>query len=77
MTFYSLCVGHGGLSLIGGEQEKVDSMLVMSGGEGYIDFRLGKSSQLLVMYGDQGNVDLLNVLIHASYVQGKSSIPDP
>jgi hypothetical protein len=44
MTFYSLYAGHGGLSLIGGEQEKVDSMLVMSGGEGYIDFRLGKSS---------------------------------
>ena len=25
----------------GGENEKIDSMLVMSGGEGYIDFRLG------------------------------------
>jgi hypothetical protein len=38
-----VCAGHGGLSLVGGEQEKVASMLVMSGGEGYIDFRLGKS----------------------------------
>ncbi len=36
--------GHGGLSLTSGDSEKVDSMLVMSGGEGYIDFRLGRST---------------------------------
>ena len=30
-------IGHGGLSVGGGEQEQVDFMLVMSGGEGYID----------------------------------------
>ncbi len=41
-TSHDPLAGHGGLSLVGGEQEKVDSMLVMSGGEGYIDFRLGK-----------------------------------
>ncbi len=52
----------------------MDSMLVMSGGEGYIDFRLGKSSPdfLLVMSGNQGNIDLLDVLIHASHVHAKA-----
>jgi hypothetical protein len=40
--------GHGGLSLAAGDGAqadsrlaKVESMLVMSGGEGYIDFRIG------------------------------------
>ena len=45
---YCLFSGHGG---VGGLQEtggdidvrsKVESMLVMSGGEGYIDFRIGE-----------------------------------
>ena len=40
-----LLLGHGGLSagpLSETERNKVESMLVMSGGEGYIDFRVGK-----------------------------------
>jgi len=40
VKFFVSVPGHGGLSVGGGEQEQVDSMLVMSGGEGYIDFRL-------------------------------------
>ena len=42
----------------GGEQEQVDSMLVMSGGEGYIDFRLGRA--LLLRY------DIIPNLLHMS-----------
>ena len=41
--------GHGGLSAASGDpgaaadtRSKVESMLVMSGGEGYIDFRIGE-----------------------------------
>ena len=39
--------GHGGLSAPGDQgaseaRSKVESMLVMSGGEGYIDFRIGE-----------------------------------
>ena len=45
LTSY-LFSGHGGLSLATGDSEKVDSMLVMSGGEGYIDFRLGRSTHV-------------------------------
>ena len=39
--------GHGGLAMSAGDSQtgdsrpKVESMLVMSGGEGYIDFRIG------------------------------------
>ena len=44
----SYFTGHGGLSIAGpGETEKIDSMLVMSGGEGYIDFRLGEYWQYM------------------------------
>ena len=42
-----LIAGHGGLAMSAGDSQagdsrpKVESMLVMSGGEGYIDFRIG------------------------------------
>jgi len=48
VKFFVSVPGHGGMSLSGGEGSsdmpgtKVESMLVMSGGEGYIDFRIGK-----------------------------------
>ena len=43
--------GHGGLSAPGEQgaseaRSKVESMLVMSGGEGYIDFRIGEHQEL-------------------------------
>jgi len=45
VKFFVSVPGHGGLSLAGGDSagatKKVESMLVMSGGEGYIDFRIG------------------------------------
>jgi len=52
VKFFVSVPGHGGLSLTSGASDtgsvtsearslKVDSMLVMSGGEGYIDFRIG------------------------------------
>jgi len=46
VKFFVSVPGHGGLSLASGsgDCEKVDSMLAMSGGEGYIDFRLGDTS---------------------------------
>lgn len=34
------------------ESEKPNSMLVMSGGEGYIDFRVGKSIMFVFLYID-------------------------
>ena len=51
--------GHGGLSISASGSDsgssdsksmKVESMLVMSGGEGYIDFRIGTPLTLLVAY---------------------------
>jgi len=48
VKFFVSVPGHGGLSVAGGEGSsdmaatKVESMLVMSGGEGYIDFRIGE-----------------------------------
>ena len=50
-----LLLGHGGLSagpMSDTERNKVESMLVMSGGEGYIDFRVGKY-KYIVLHGDQ------------------------
>merc|ERR1712012_972534 len=45
VKFFVSVPGHGGLSLAGGDSagatKKVESMLVMSSGEGYIDFRIG------------------------------------
>ena len=49
VKFFVSVPGHGGLSGSGNEpgavaeaRSKVESMLVMSGGEGYIDFRIGE-----------------------------------
>ena len=48
LVLTAIVSGHGGLSAPGDQgaseaRSKVESMLVMSGGEGYIDFRIGES----------------------------------
>ena len=51
LVLTAIVSGHGGLSAPGEEgtseaRSKVESMLVMSGGEGYIDFRIGEHQEM-------------------------------